>query len=93
MRESRLEAKCVAEAKKLGFQTIKMAVGQGWPDRLFFKDGRMFFVEFKRLGEKLRRLQQHRATILDSHNIERYTIDNFGTFREILDASIHPEDG
>lgn len=60
--ESSIESSVVAWAKKRGIISRKMN-GFGfnsWPDRAFFlPGGRVFFIEFKRLGESLEPLQEN----------------------------------
>lgn len=60
--EGRIERRTVKHAEALGILHLKLNVQgrRGWPDRLFMiKGGRPLLIEFKKLGKKPRRLQQH----------------------------------
>lgn len=59
MLERDIENKVVRWSKQNGWLSLKLNVrGQvGWPDRLFIKDGRFLFIEFKAPGGKLRPTQ------------------------------------
>ena len=48
----------------------------GWPDRVFIKDGRHIWIEFKAPGEKPRKIQDYRHAQLRRHGAEVYVIDN-----------------
>ena len=83
MKESTLEAKCCEYADKtFAIKNIKIKDKAGWPDRLFFKSGRHFFVEFKREGEKPRLLQKHTHEQLRLRGEQVYIIDNFEEFKQ-----------
>ncbi len=67
MLESNVEEPVVKYAKSKGMVIFKLdfATNAGWPDRLFLtKDGAHFFIEFKRPGKTLRKLQNHRKNTL-----------------------------
>jgi hypothetical protein len=60
--EKSVEDKCVAIADARGVKSIKLNLQgrRGWPDRLFIAEyNRVWFVEFKRSGEKPNPLQAH----------------------------------
>ena len=54
MRESKLEAAGNAHAKKNGWwqRKFKSPGRRSAPDRIYAKQGRVFFIEYKRKGEK-----------------------------------------
>ena len=62
MRESLFEQKISKKAAKKGWLPIKIiqANMNGLPDRMFLKDGKVFFIEFKAKNGKLRQLQEYR---------------------------------
>jgi hypothetical protein len=86
--ESNIEAPSVALARKMGYIVLKLTPqGQrGWPDRLFINEfGHHLYIEFKRPGERLRRLQEHRCEQLANRNIAVYrNVDNIELVKEIL---------
>jgi hypothetical protein len=53
MRESTIETAVCAYAKSLGWLPMKLAGAndRGKPDRMFLKDGRVMFIEFKATGK------------------------------------------
>lgn len=80
--ESKLEQLVSSWAKAAGFLSIKMRlIGSiGFPDRLFVgQEGRIFFVEFKRLGEKPRPVQEYWHRKLRERGVTVYVVDNYET--------------
>ena len=87
--EHQIEYKCVAMAEEAGFLHIKLDTAKrSWPDRLFLGHGGIvWFVEFKRPGEKPRVQQEayfdklaergHPVTVIDS-------VDQFRQDMELL---------
>jgi hypothetical protein len=69
--ESYVEHKVSAWCVEHGILTLKFTPdGQrGWPDRIFIRDGRVAFIEFKADGEEPRPLQMHRMQMLRDANI------------------------
>jgi len=80
MRESVVEKAVVQHAKKLGWLTIKMNGhgSNGKPDHMFLKKGFSVFVEFKRLGEKPRKLQELWAKKIEKAGGFHFIIDSIG---------------
>jgi hypothetical protein len=59
--ESRIEARAVKQARKLGWLVFKMGQwSAGWPDRLFMRSDRYVWIEFKRPGKEPTPLQAKR---------------------------------
>ena len=48
--ESSVEKASVLQAKSIGWSSVKIngPYKKGWPDRLFWKEGRFVWIEFKR---------------------------------------------
>ena len=66
MLEKAVQKKVVDYAKKLGFIAIKLSTNgrfgsAGWPDYMFIKNGKAFFLEFKATGGEATPLQSERA--------------------------------
>ena len=61
MLERDIEHKVTDIAKKKGWLTFKFVspAQRGVPDRIFMKDGRIVFIEFKAPGKKPTELQDH----------------------------------
>lgn len=87
--ESSVERKSVAYAEGLGMLSFKLTpAGQrGWMDRLFITlVGEHFYMEFKREGKGLEKLQEHRRWQLQQRKCTVYgPVDNLETAKEIID--------
>lgn len=57
---------------------------RGVPDRIFIKDGNVFFIEFKKLGEKPTPLQTHVISDINDHGGKVFVVDNVEILEEIL---------
>ena len=82
-----IEAKVVEYAKSLEFRQRKMngAGFRGWPDRIFHKDGRTFYIEFKRKGGRLSPGQGMVIRDLRAAKIAVYVIDNVEDGKKVID--------
>lgn len=67
--ERKLETSVVAFAERQGMLAPKFSPmgSSGWPDRIFLYKGVAMFLEFKRPGEPLKKLQALRAKDLNDH--------------------------
>lgn len=88
MLEKQIEAKVCEYAKNKGLLVYKftspnrMAV----PDRMFVTpDGKVFFVEFKREGQKPTVAQDREHTRLRGHNVRVFVIDNVEQGKFVID--------
>lgn len=79
--ESKLEAKVRKDARKKGWYYIKImrASENGWPDRIFFRKGRLLFIEFKNPNKEggLSEQQELRRDELIQEGIEYHYIDSY----------------
>ena len=57
MKESLIEKKVCNYATEQDWLVFKCTGLRGVPDRIFHKDGKTFYIEFKRIGGKLSKLQ------------------------------------
>lgn len=64
--ESKIQARIIKRLEKEGYWVVKIILSSkpGFPDLLVLKDGKAFFVEVKRPGEKPRPLQEYRMNEL-----------------------------
>jgi hypothetical protein len=88
MRETIIEKKLAAEAKKHGGLAVKFVSPglDGVPDRLvLFPGGRLAFVELKAPGKKLRPLQEKRARQLTALGFRVFCIDGKEQIGGVLD--------
>jgi hypothetical protein len=76
--ESEIESKVVDYAKSKGCMERKMnGPGyRGWPDRLFMYNGKVVWVEFKRLGEEPTNLQRFIHGRLRDNGFDVEVVDN-----------------
>lgn len=88
--ERTIVAKGMAVAKSLGFVAIKMHGNafmlKGLPDVLCIKDGRAYWIEFKRPGEEPTRIQEHRMRELIAAGCPTTVCRSAGDVREFLEA-------
>ena len=85
--ESDTEDTVVSYATNEGCLTLKLNVWgrRGWPDRIFVFRGKVLFVEFKREGEDLRKLQEYVHGKLREHGIKVYVVDNISDGEALID--------
>lgn len=78
MRESKIEIEVCEYAESLGWEVhkIKSLSKRGFPDRIFFRKGKIFFIEFKVEDGKPRKQQSKRIEELEDQDIEVYVIDS-----------------
>ena len=85
MLESTLEGRCRLWAlSQHSVKSRKLYKSIGDPDRIFFKAGKLIFVEFKRPGEKPRAIQVHVHNTLRLDGFDVFVIDNFEDFKKII---------
>jgi Holliday junction resolvase len=88
--EKTIVANGMAVARGMGFFAIKMHGSQfslaGLPDVLCIKDGRAYWIEFKRAGEEPTRLQQHRLRELIGHGCPSTVCRSVGDVKEFLES-------
>lgn len=91
--EKDIESRVVAWATKKDFLCPKFQSSEnGWPDRLFISPyGHTIFIEFKRPGEKPRKLQLYRISEIIKRGIPAFYCDSVADAIEILEAALDPE--
>ena len=84
--EKKLEKRCTDIAKANDFYTRKWASpsSRGVPDRIFIKDGRVYFVEFKAPGNIPTNLQVHEIVLINQHGGFAFWTDNVPQFKKLL---------
>lgn len=85
IRESNIESKCCKYAKTIGFNPYKMLTpnNRGFPDRMFYGQGKVFFVEFKSPTGKPTKLQSLRIKHLQDEKFDVYIVNNIEDFKKI----------
>lgn len=77
--ENAIETKVTIYARERGCLALKLNVlgFRGWPDRLYIYHGpKVMFIEFKRLGEKPRKLQEYIHATLRKYGCRVEVVDN-----------------
>lgn len=89
MLEKKIEEKVCDYAKEKGILAYKFTSPNraAVPDRLFITpNGTVFFIEFKREGQKPTAPQEREHTRLRGHNIRVYVIDNVEKGKAVIDV-------
>jgi hypothetical protein len=88
MIESNIENKVRKYAKERGWLTYKFVspAQSGVPDRLFMKSSKLFFIEFKPPGGKLRALQAHQISKIRKEGFRVYVIDSIKEGKKLIDS-------
>lgn len=76
--ERTTETKVSEYAEAKGCLALKLNVmgRRGWPDRLYIYKGQVLFIEFKRLGEQPRKLQEYIHANIRKHGFDVELVDN-----------------
>ena len=88
MLESKIEKDVTNYAKLLGWLSYKFTSPscRGVCDRIYFKSGITILIEFKQLGKKPTKLQQHQINKLKNELIPVYVVDSIATGKDIFNA-------
>ena len=85
--EKQIEEKVCTYAKEKGFLVYKFTspARAAVPDRMFVRDGRVFFVEFKRGGQKPTPPQEREHKRLRDAGVEVWVVDNVEFGKLVVD--------
>ena len=85
--ESAIEKKVCKHAEKLGWQVRKVTCPgrRGFPDRLFYRNAHVFFIEFKAPGKKPRKNQLREIESLRQQRIACFVVDDIEQGIDILE--------
>lgn len=86
--EAKIEAAVCDYAKTVGFLVYKFTspMRAAVPDRLFvYKTGDVFFIEFKRTGEKATPAQKREHLRLEAHKMWVWVVDDIDQGKHIVD--------
>lgn len=88
MRESLIEKKVCEYAESLGWLQFKFtSPGQrSIPDRIFFRAGVCFLIEFKAPGKRPTKLQQKKINDLRKQGFYTWVVDSIELGKEIVDS-------
>ena len=89
--EQNIEMNVSKYACNTGWWTRKFTSpsNSGVPDRIFIKNGLVFFIEFKATGEKLRPLQVEIIKQMVVKGAIVHVVDDIQTGKEILDNAFN----
>lgn len=84
--ESKVERDAAAFATLRGWWEAKFVSPslRGVPDRILIREGRVIFIEFKKLGKEPNKQQLKRHKEIREHGIEVFVVDAIEEAREIL---------
>ena len=90
MLEKQIEAKVCDYAKTKGMMVYKFTspARAAVPDRLFICKGRVFFIEFKREGQKPTPAQEREHHRLRQHKVSVFVIDNVDEGKAMVDMMV-----
>jgi hypothetical protein len=90
MLEAQIEAAAVKAAKANGWEAYKFMSPQrrSVPDRLFVREGRVVFIEFKRPGGKLTSGQEREIEKLRRHGAEVWVCYSKQEVAEVLNFGV-----
>lgn len=85
--EKTIEARVCAHAKRRGWYSRKFVSpgNRSVPDRIFMRDGSVFFIEFKRRGRKATSAQQREHEQIHAAGFRVFVIDSAGAGVCLLD--------
>ena len=83
-REQELETMCCNLAKAVGWLSFKGFSRSGGADRIFFREGRCFLVEFKTLTGKVRENQKIEAEAMKKNRTPYFIVRTLEEFKDIL---------
>lgn len=83
MLEKTIEKNCVKWAESQGWLSYKFVSpsNRGVPDRIFLRDGKTVFVEFKKPGGETSALQVRQIEKIKSYDFKVFIIDNLRSFQ------------
>ena len=91
MLEKQIEAKVCDYAKELGLGVYKFTspARAAVPDRMFVRpDGVIFFIEFKRGGQKPTDAQEREHNRLRGHKVNVFVVDNVDSGKLVIDMMV-----
>ena len=90
MLEKQIEAKVCDYAKELGLGVYKFTspARAAVPDRMFIYKGRVFFIEFKREGQKPTPAQEREHNRMRQHQINVFVVDNVEMGKLMVDVMV-----
>lgn len=87
--ESNIELNVTRHGMKTGWLSFKFNSSNhaGVPDRIFIKNGKTIYIEFKASGEKPRKLQEITFKKMREHGAQVFVVDSIEDGKAVLDAN------
>ena len=88
MLEKQIEKTVCDYAKLKGFLVYKFSspAHRGVPDRMFItQEGHVFFIEFKRKGNKPTPIQEREIKKLIDHGVKAFVVDDVDSGKKLID--------
>jgi hypothetical protein len=83
--ESSIERRCVEIAENNGCLLLKIEKRRGWPDRMLMApNGKLMFIEFKKVGSSLMPMQKYVHEQLRTMNFSIEEVDNYTLFLALI---------
>ena len=91
MKESKLERQLVSGVERAGGLIYKFTSSgnAGVPDRLILISGKIYFVEVKAPGQKLRPIQQYQKRRIEEQGVKVFVVDSPESLEALINE-IHP---
>ena len=88
--EKQIEAKVCDYAKECGMAVYKFTspARAAVPDRMFIYKGRVFFIEFKREGQKPTDAQEREHHRLRQHKVSVFVVDSVEDGKAMVDMMV-----
>lgn len=83
--ESSIEKSVVKYARDNGWLVLKIQHARGWPDRVFFKDGKTLFIEFKAPNGKLSKMQTIMIGKLKDSGMDVFIVNDKALGKVVID--------
>ena len=82
--ESKIQAQIITKLKKAGWLVMRAITisESGYPDLFCFRKGWVVFIEVKRPGQKLRKIQEYRKRQLEENGFQVYVMDDWRDLKE-----------
>ena len=89
-KESPIERQVTKYAKDNDMFAVKMVSvnNAGLPDHMYLYNGVCFFIEYKKPGGRLRKLQNAKIALIRKQGFEVFVIDNVETGKDVINAIV-----
>jgi len=91
MLESKIEKDSVKEAKKHGWLSYKLLsqLNKGLPDRIYIKNGKTIYIEYKQPGKTVTALQAKVHKTFNEYGVNVHVVTSVNETMEILNNEVN----